>query len=181
MKLRAICEKDLDAILEWRNAPNVSRNMYTTHTISRTEHQEWFDSLIDDSSRRYFVYGDAGVDLGVVGFSEIDHRHRRASWAFYASPTAPKGTGSRMEFSALEQAFGELRLHKLRCEVLAFNEQVLRLHKKFGFSIEGVMRDHHFDGERYIDVVQLGLLGSEWGQVKDAFRVRLGIKGEENE
>lgn len=41
-----------------------------------------------------------------------------------------------MEYLALEYAFKDMGLHKLFCEVLAFNAPVIKLHQKFGFKIE---------------------------------------------
>lgn len=67
-----------------------------------------------------------------------------------------------MEFLALEYAFTQLALHKLHCEVLAFNAPVIRLHQKFGFQVEGVFREHHRIENDFVDVYRLGLLVHEW-------------------
>lgn len=74
-----------------------------------------------------------------------------------------------MEFLALEQVFGTFRLKKLSCEVLAFNESVVRLHKKFGFREEGVFREHHKMNEDYKDIIRLGLLAREWAETRGKF------------
>jgi len=52
----------------------------------------------------------------------------------------------------------EINLNKLRCEMLAFNKALVKLHKKFGFMIEGGIRNAHFDGQNYHDIVHLGIL-----------------------
>jgi RimJ/RimL family protein N-acetyltransferase len=62
-----------------------------------------------------------------------------------------------------------LKLHKLSCEVLAFNEPVVGLHKKFGFQVEGVFRDHHKMNGDYVDIVRMGLLEREWHAIRDKF------------
>ena len=81
--------------------------------------------------------------MGIVGFTNIDERNQNCSWAFYAAPVAPKGTGSRMEFSPWKMAFQELNVHKMYCEVLGFNTPVIKLHQKFGFEREGIFREQH--------------------------------------
>jgi UDP-4-amino-4,6-dideoxy-N-acetyl-beta-L-altrosamine N-acetyltransferase len=174
--LRRLTEQDLDMILAWRNAPAVRQNMYTSRLISLDEHRAWFERLHDDDSRQYFIFERDGVARGVVGFTQISRASRRASWAFYASPDAPRGTGSLMEFCALEHAFSELALHRLDCEVLDFNLAVVRLHQTFGFKVEGTLRAHHFDGTRYCDVVLLGILEEEWDQQRGSIRQRLRLK-----
>lgn len=78
-----------------------------------------------------------------------------------------------MEFLALEHVFKSLKLHKLHCEVLAFNTPVIKLHQKFGFQIEGIFRQQHYlDGE-YVDIYRLGLLEREWGLKRDEMQNKL--------
>lgn len=163
-KLRGIKQQELELMLGWRNAPNVRANMYTRHEINMEEHLAWWARIQQRDDQRYFMYEAGGTPLGIIGFTGIDRTSENSSWAFYASPEAPKGTGSKMEFLALEFAFKELGLHKLHCEVLAFNSPVIKLHQKFGFSIEGKLREHHKINEDFIDIYQLGLLRTEWAE-----------------
>ena len=165
--LRVINEADLDLILSWRNAATVRKNMYTTHEISKAEHLAWWERVKTSDRQTYFMYEFFDNPLGVVGFTDHRREHRCSSWAFYASPNAPKGTGGRMEMLALDYAFGELALHKLSCEVLAFNTSVIKMHEKFGFRIEGVLRDQHFRGASFVDIYCLGILHSEWAEKRN--------------
>ncbi len=71
-----------------------------------------------------------------------------------------------MEFLALEYVFGHLKLHKLYCEVLAFNMPVIKLHQKFGFEIEGVFRQQHLGDSGYVDIYRLGIIANEWNVKK---------------
>ena len=160
--LRPIKDKELELMLSWRNEPDVRNNMYTTHEISLTEHREWWKRMNDSSTSCYFIYESQGKPLGIVGFTDIDEANQNSSWAFYASSKAPKGTGSRMEFLALNYAFYELNVHKLCCEVLAFNTPVIKLHEKFGFKVEGILREQYQRKGKFIDVYRLGMLSNEW-------------------
>lgn len=165
--LRDIKESELPVILNWRNAPSVRKNMYTRHEISLKEHLAWWEKVGNRSDQKYFLYEYKNISLGVVAFTQISEKDKNASWAFYASPEAPRGTGSRMEYLALEYAFKSLMLHKLHCEVLDFNQPVVNLHKKFGFTVEGVLRDQHYHEDNYCDVIRLGILGSEWQKERE--------------
>jgi UDP-4-amino-4,6-dideoxy-N-acetyl-beta-L-altrosamine N-acetyltransferase len=161
-KLRTIRDDELSEMLAWRNDPAVRQNMYTRHEITLEEHRAWWGATEQRSDRQYFMYEVNGLAQGIVGFTDIDFKNRSSSWAFYAAPGAAKGTGSRMEFLALEHAFKSLQLHKLHCEVLAFNEAVIGLHQKFGFQIEGILREHHKVDEEFVDIYLLGILDEEW-------------------
>lgn len=166
--LRDIRLDELNMMLEWRNSPNVRRNMYTQHVISHKEHLAWWGRVGVDPSQQYLMYEFEGVPVGIVAFNALDVDSKTAFWAFYASPTAISGTGARMEFLALEHAFKVLNLHKLQCEVFAFNETVIKLHKKFGFNVEEIFRQHRIVGAKYFDVYRLTLLCEDWESIRTA-------------
>lgn len=164
--LRGILDHELPMMLDWRNAPNVRANMYTRHEISLDEHLTWWEKVRARGDQRYLMYEIAGIPSGIVAFNGIDMVNRGSAWAFYAAPEAAVGTGSRMEFLALDHAFGELDLHKLSCEVLAFNSAVIKLHKKFGFQVEGVFREHHRLSDAFEDIYRLAILRREWDEAR---------------
>lgn len=164
--LRAIREDELETIRNWRNHPNVRKYMYTTHEISKEEHKRWWDKVLISSTQEYYIYQHGNDILGVVAFVNIDSKNSNSSWAFYAAPNAPRGTGSRMEYLALEHAFNKLNLHKLCCEVLDFNKSVIKLHEKFGFKVEGIFRQQHRVDDGFNDVYRLGILNTEWVERK---------------
>lgn len=165
--LRTIKPEEIELMLSWRNAPSVRTNMYTRHEISLPEHLAWWDRVKVRSDQQYFMYEYDDMPFGIVSFNGIDTANQNSSWAFYSSPQAPKGTGSKMEFLALEHAFNTNRLHKLCCEVLAFNMPVVKLHEKFGFKIEGILREHHRIEDKFVDIYRLGMLASEWAVKRD--------------
>jgi UDP-4-amino-4,6-dideoxy-N-acetyl-beta-L-altrosamine N-acetyltransferase len=168
---------DLAKVLEWRNSEPVRRNMYTSHLITPEEHKIWWDKVSADSQCEYFIAFAGAADVGVVSFSQIDSASRTAFWAFYASPDPVRGTGSRMELAALDMAFNGLKLRKLCCEVLSFNESVIRLHKKFGFVEEGVFRDQHVNADGAWDIHRLAIFDREWARRRSSVLTRLGVTG----
>lgn len=172
-KLRDLKNEELELMLSWRNAPSVRANMYTQHEISFNEHVAWWSSIKNRVDQKYFMFETEDKPCGIVAFNQIDFMNNNSLWAFYASPDAVKGTGSRMEFLALDYAFSEMNLHKLNCEVLAFNTQVIRLHQKFGFKIEGILREQYKVESNYSDIYLLGILADEWSQVRTSMLEKL--------
>lgn len=161
-QLRAIHPNELELILTWRNAPEVRNNMYTRHEISLAEHLTWWNRVQSSSQYRHFMFEQNTDPTGIVAFTDIDTVNCHASWAFYTKPKAPKLAGVSMEWLALEYAFNKLDLHKLYCEVLAFNESVIKLHQKFGFQVEGILREHHNISGDFVDIYCFGILKQEW-------------------
>lgn len=177
--LRTIATEELPLMLTWRNAPSVRENMYTSDEISLAEHLQWWDRISIRADQQYFMYERKGQPLGIVAFNAIDQRNHNSFWAFYAAPDAPKGMGSNMEFLALDHAFSKLKLHKLNCEVLAFNKPVIRLHEKFGFKVEGIFRDQYKKNDEFVDIYRLGILPEEWDSKRsDTLRKLLHFSNE---
>lgn len=171
--LRSIADVELELMRVWRNAPGVRTNMYTQHEISHEEHLAWWAKTKNRADQKYFMYEMDGAPTGIAAFTRIEIQSQNSAWAFYASPTAPRGTGSKMEFLMLEHAFGTLQLHKLYCEVLAFNTPVIKLHQKYGFKVEGVFRDQYKVGGNFVDTYRLGILAAEWQEQRQAMHEKL--------
>ena len=159
-----------ERIRAWRNLPEVARWMYSDHAISAEEHARWFARALSDPGGRYWIIQLDGAPVGLANLTGIQPEHGRSSWAYYLADPAVrgKGVGAFVEFLVIEHAFGELGLEKLWCEVLADNEPVWKLHESFGFRREALFRNHVKKQGRPVDVVGLGLLASDWAQVRPA-------------
>ncbi|MGY3929682.1 spermidine N1-acetyltransferase [Aeromonas encheleia] len=174
--LRDIKKEELDLMLAWRNEPKVRSNMYTQHIISQEEHYSWWIHMQDRKDQVYYMYEFEGQPCGIAALNNLDLTNRNSAWAFYSAPSAPRGTGVRMEYLMLEQAFITLKLHKLYCEVLSFNKPVISLHQKFGFEVEGIFLGQHvIDGE-YIDIHRLAILKKQWEHNRTALLEKITIR-----
>lgn len=176
--LRVAQSSDLEMIRRWRNAPEVRENMYTTHLIERDEHVRWWEKMSADKHVRLLVFEKDSVDLGFISFTRYTGPNGSATWAFYSGDTAQRGVGSMMELAALEYAFEELRVFRLECEVLEFNQPVIDFHLKNGFDIEGVFRKaYERDGKRY-SIYRLAMLRDKWERsVQPMFHSDRGVSG----
>lgn len=152
---------DLERVLAWRNHPDVRRYMYTQREITPDEHRRWFERAFADPKKHLLVFEMNHEPLGFVKFSEAGDAGV-ADWGFYAAPDAPKGSGRQLGHAALDHAFSQLKLHKICGQALAYNERSIQFHQSLGFQQEGILRDQHFDGERYHHVICFGLLCDEW-------------------
>lgn len=159
--LRAMLEEDLHRVLAWRNSPGVRRFMFTKHEISISEHSDWFSRVNSDPSRHPLIFEIDGIPSGFVNIHE-NLPGGVASWGFYVSPESAKGTGHKLGVTSIDHAFNELGLYKLNAEALGYNSKSIRFHEKLGFKREGTLRNQHYDGESYYDVLCYGLLSADW-------------------
>ena len=171
--LRRVEDRDLEEMREWRNSPNVRSMMFTKHEISSEEHRTWWEQQKDRDDAMHLIYEFRGLKYGVLSFSQINLDRRTASWAFYASPDAPKGTGSRMEFLMLEKAFFQLGLNRLDCVVLEVNEKVRKLHERFGFSASDKKRPISISEQSGEPIYELSLHKADWEKLRVSYQTRL--------
>lgn len=177
--LREMKLEDKWKIFVWRNLPEVSKYMYTDHKITESEHEEWFEHIINDRTRKYWIIVSDQEDVGLANLYNINSKNKYCYWAFYlASPNVRgKGVGSFVEYSILEYVLKNLSFNKLCCEVISFNQAVTNMHKSFGFVEEGFYRQHIFRDGEFLDVVALAILASEWNEKKPEIEERLKNKG----
>lgn len=162
--LRPLKLDDIIRVLNWRNLPDVARYMYTDHLITEAEHVNWFGSALGSPDREYWIVELDGRAVGLANLYDISERHSRAYWAFYLADPAVRGhgVGSFTERFMISRAFVDRGLNKLCCEVLSSNDAVIMMHQKFGFGIDGRLRQHIRKHDHFEDVIAMSLLRSEW-------------------
>jgi UDP-4-amino-4,6-dideoxy-N-acetyl-beta-L-altrosamine N-acetyltransferase len=159
--IRDLVEEDLTMVLRWRNQPGVRKFMFTQHEINIKEHAAWFERVSQDPQYRIMIVEEDGVPIGYVQFSDVTVGGI-ASWGFYASTDAPKGSGRKLGTTALSYAFDVLKVHKVCGQVITVNEVSAAFHKRMGFKQEGILRDQKIIGDEYHSLICFGLLEAEW-------------------
>jgi len=164
VRLRSLALADTVRVREWRNLPEVAAYMYTDHQISEGEHARWFAGALTGDTRRYWIIELDDEPVGLANLYDISQLHGRAYWAFYLADARVRGrgVGSFTERFVMRHVFAELELDKLCCEVLATNEGVVKMHERYGFRVDGLLRQHVRKGGGRVDVVTMSLLREEW-------------------
>lgn len=158
----------IELVRNWRNSKFVSQFMYMDDHISQEQQLAWFENISKDDQCIYLIILYKQQPVGLASITNIDNRNKKCFWAFYLGSEELQGVGigSIVEFKVLEYAFEVLKLNKVCCEVLKFNERVLKLHQRFGFVIEANYRQHIFKGGRYEDAIGVGILKEDWDNKK---------------
>ncbi|MEW5251338.1 UDP-4-amino-4,6-dideoxy-N-acetyl-beta-L-altrosamine N-acetyltransferase [Microbulbifer discodermiae] len=164
--VRKMRKDDLEKVLLWRNDREVRKYMYSAHVIGPEEHSAWFNRVEGSPDFHALIFEFDGKPTGFVKIVRL-RGSPVADWGFYLAPGARRGAGKLLGRSALSYGFKQLGLHKLCGQVLQFNERSIRLHKKLGFSQEGVLKEHYFDGSQYYSVICLRLLRDEWESIQE--------------
>jgi UDP-4-amino-4,6-dideoxy-N-acetyl-beta-L-altrosamine N-acetyltransferase len=172
LKFEKLREKHLEQVRVWRMLPEVTKYMYTDPVITRESQKAWYNTIRDDDTQRNWVVDVDGVDIGLVSL-KIYWSNKRGFWAYYIGDSTylGKGIGKQIEFNMLRYVFDILKLNKLTCEVFAFNDKVVKIHEKYGSKIEGILKEHIYKNNQFNDVVVMGILKSEWVQIKEKFDI----------
>lgn len=175
--LRPMEAGDLADVLAWRNAENVRRNMLNDKFISMAEHQAWFKDRQADPGCEWLVAELSATPVGVVGITDIDPSDGTATWSMYLSESVKTpGVGALMEYQVIERLFGKHNIRKIWGETLSSNRSTLALHRRFGFTQEGVLCRQVRRGDQYEDVVRVALFAEDWKRHKNKLRAMLTPK-----
>lgn len=105
-----------------------------------------------------------GRHVGNVALQQIHPIHRSAEFAIVIGDRTAWGKGFSKEAARLICAHGfeALNLHRIGCGTYASNQAMVRLAKHLGMRPEGRRRRAAFKSNRYHDILEFGVLRSEF-------------------
>jgi RimJ/RimL family protein N-acetyltransferase len=167
--LREYRRSDLDAIREWVNDPEIVSNLSDIFLYPQPYEstEGYLESVLEGrEDTRGFVIANIDTEeyIGQINLDRIDWKNRVGTIGVVIGRTSRLGLGHGTEAMKLlvRFAFLEMNLRRLELEVYEFNERAIRSYTKCGFREEGRLREKIYKAGRYYDVVQMGLLRSEW-------------------
>lgn len=170
--LREYRPDDLEPMRRWVNDPDVvchlSDIFLYPHSLQASE--QFLKLMLEGKSdSRGFVIADPVTEdyIGQVNLDHIDWKNRVGSIGIVIGEKEHWGKGCGTEAMRLlaHFAFVELNLNRLELEVYDFNERAIRSYRSCGFREEGRLRERQFKNGRYVDVIVMGLLKSDWSAV----------------
>lgn len=159
--LRPATDDDLDDMLSWRNQETNRAVSIQSHVILPEEHAAWWERVKADPSREVLMFEAGGRTLGVVTYFDIDRDEGSAWWGFYldSETVTAEGLGltawMQVMGDGVDHAFDSLGVDVLHGEVLAHNESVRMMNRRFRF-VEGEPETREADG-RTVEVIPIRL------------------------
>jgi UDP-4-amino-4,6-dideoxy-N-acetyl-beta-L-altrosamine N-acetyltransferase len=162
--LRRMGRQDAEDVVRMRAEPGVQAQLFSERPPTMDEHLNWLAGIQARDDRHEFVIVErtSGRSVGTIGLSHIDRAHRRAEYGILIGEPGSRGKGLAAEASRLllGYAFGTLGLRRVYLHVLTRNEDALRLYRRVGFQLEGVLRQHIRKGDEFLDVAVMAILGT---------------------
>lgn len=170
--LRGLEEEDLDGnYIKWFNDVEVCR--YNSHRVFPYYYEDaknYIKSM--HNSREAVVLAielkEKEIHIGNVSLQKINYINRSAEFAIIIGEKEYWGKGYAKEASNLiiEHGFMEMNLQRIYCGTSADNVPMQRLAESLGMQIEGRRRKAMFKNNRYVDLIEYGILKDEYFEIK---------------
>ncbi|MBN1982139.1 MAG: GNAT family N-acetyltransferase [Chitinivibrionales bacterium] len=160
----------LKELYAWRLAEQ-HFECFTCHPVnpvgSFDEFKERMEKNFTDASiiEKVLVRTSDGVLVGKIrGFKFNPRNHSFEIGYFLPLERRAQGVGARMLRLFLQDLFNDARygVHKVYASTSAHNAPSIGLLKKFGFHLDGMLREHHWIEDRTYDQHIYSLLRREW-------------------
>jgi RimJ/RimL family protein N-acetyltransferase len=166
--LRPIELADAPLCQRWINDPQIRTFVANTRPWSDLAERKYLESLVDahDQVSLIVVLRESNRPIGLIGLRLINWTDRRADMGILIgeADSRGKGFGSEATTLLLRHAFETLNLHRVQLDVYEYNLAAVRCYERIGFIREGVLREHHFQGDKYHNVIRFGILAREFAQ-----------------
>ncbi|MBV4455636.1 MULTISPECIES: GNAT family N-acetyltransferase [Pseudomonas] len=157
--IQRFTEAHLEGVTALYNEPAVCRQVLQMPFQSAAA---WRKRLVMDNERRLqlvAVHGDEVIgQLGLEQYLRVRQAHVGSFGMGVATAWQGKGVGSRLLTAALEVADNWMNLHRVELTVYADNQAAQALYRKFGFEVEGVLRDYAVRDGRFVDTLSMARL-----------------------
>lgn len=164
--LRLMEERDVPLRVQWINDPEVRETLNFDYPISTVGTRLWLNKVALDNSRKDFIVCllDNDDAIGYAGFLNIDYKTSKAEvyTGIGEKKWWGKGIATEIKQIQINYGFNELGLNKLYTYIWSENKKMIHINEKFGFKIEGVLRQDKFSHGALRDRVYMGLLKEDY-------------------
>lgn len=162
--LSRFAAKHVDATRRWVNDPEVTHLIGTVFPVSRHEHETWAKRVRTNSDVRFFAIETSdGRHVGNAGVFALDRENDIARLFIYIGEKDLWGSGAGTEATrrVRDWCFRTLRVHRVEATVFAYNRRAAASYRKAGFREEARLRQCHFHGGKFHDMILMSSLASE--------------------
>lgn len=171
VELRPVERDDLAFMKALSNDPHVrERVVGWDWPLTMAGQEAWFTtSLQNPTTRRLIVQTAEGQPIGLTGLWDVDWRNRTALTGLKLGGTADvrnRGYGTSAIRALMDFAFLDVGLNRLYSTIFADNGASHAAYvRKSGWTEEGRLREHVWRGGRYVDLIQIGILRSDYDAI----------------
>ncbi|MBT3751209.1 MAG: GNAT family N-acetyltransferase [Bacteroidetes bacterium] len=163
--LRAIEQTDATLLRELINDPETEKMLGGwSYPISQSAQKDWIDGLVreQDVLRCIIETETPGEAIGTVILSSVDLKNGNAEVHLKIANGSSRGKGYGTDAirAIVSYGFSELRLRCIYANIVEYNEPSVKLFKKCGFELDGVLKERLFKNGKYINILVYSILNN---------------------
>ncbi len=165
VNLRPLEREDSKALYELeKNIELVLHGNGTWSPMPLASFEQRFEKDLKFTEKSWFIIEAESVVIGSIGLHQGDRRSRCSEFgiAVYHPDYVGKGYGSDAIHVLLRWAFRIQNYRRIWLSTYSNNPRAIAAYKKCGFTHEGRLREHVFNNGQFVDLIQMGMLRSEW-------------------
>jgi diamine N-acetyltransferase len=169
IRLRALEREDLPRFVAWFNDNEVTAGLSVFLPMSQDEEEQWYEGMLKIAPTEHPMMieirsDETWIPIGDCGFHKIDWRNQAAELGIVIGEKSywNQGYGTEAMRLLLRHGFNTLNLNRIFLRVFESNPRAIRTYEKAGFVHEGCFRQAEYRNGRYVDVLFMSVLRSEW-------------------
>lgn len=180
VSLRSITENDLEKIMNWRMAPDITKYMNTDPVLTLEGQRKWLAAISQNSDVRYWIIEIDGTPAGVINLAGLNQEDGNITWAYYVGEKKLRSfkIALELELSLYEYALSILGKNSVTADVFALNKGVIALHEYCGCEIVEEKKKAVCKNDVWYDVVYMTMTQSHWDEFKKTIEFDLINFGE---
>ncbi len=170
VRLRAVEESDLEHFLLWNQDTDGARMGYEIpFPTSITAQRDWIQAqargIGEGDVFRFIIETFDGTVVGSLNTHSVNRRNGTFMYGVsIGTEHRKRGYASDAMRIVIRYFFNERGYQKVNADVFAFNEPSMRLHERFGFTLEGRLRRMIFTNGTYHDELIYGMTREEFAE-----------------
>ncbi len=166
--LRKIREDDLENIMRWRMAEEITRYMNTNPKLTLEGQKKWLAGVRENPDVRYWLIEIQGIPAGVINLTGLENPDGDLGWAYYVGEKRLRSlkTALSLEMSMYDYVFDGLHKRAVYSDVFTLNQGVIQLHKLCGCEVVEEKKGHICKEGVLYDVTFLRMTAERWNQVR---------------
>lgn len=171
LHLKKIKKNEIEILRKERNRETVRVSMLDQKIISKKKQTEWYRKIQNIKDAKYFSIYYKNIIIGSASLKNISKINKNCTWGFYIFKKYSGYFGVQVEYRIIDYAFKNYNFHKIYGKTLSTNQQILKIHKIYGFNIEGRLKDQIFLNNKKIDVIITSLFKDSWNKNKKKIKL----------
>lgn len=161
--IRAIEMEDARILSAWLNDRETNAFLDIIYPLSKRYCDNFTLEGEEHNKRLFIIDNEDRKPIGLIVIDKIkwEYRNCEIGIVIYDKNYRGRGYGKDALETALKFIFDDLNMHLVYLNVVDENEAAVNLYKKFGFKIEGILRDRYYKNGRYYNIIVMSKIKGE--------------------